>query len=474
MTDSDSKLKTGDLVLCKVGNYPSWPAVVFPQRFLSREVYKKRKSNKVAVCFFNDTSYYWDQPNKLTPLTKPQIKSYLKKRKNNGSKDDIYYAYKMAYEFESLHDFVVATCESEGREYDVEDIDHIESGEDPFLGKVALKKNKRKQTSHPGEFESKKMKKLNSASSVGSNNSDTVSAADNFVPSFKEEETHYDLEGKEIDQNKTAKDNKLEMGSRIKEDSPEKKDEEMGKEKKDAVNGNHSVKDNDIDCGSSTDTITPGNDSVSHPDKKNTTTSNNNEKERFELSDVNNGDRDNNSSCDASITINGKKPKSNYTKRKRLDRNRRVEACLLFRRRIQKNLIQRNEPPKQQDLDESEEYLRIMYVQSLYDNECEDKSEKFFDTVALKASKLDKLLRAIINDSKLGKFHDICKSLLLEWSDTIQEVKKQKLLENHSGNGNNSDGNITTSISINSPPLSSSSSSSLQTDNNNNNNNKGD
>lgn len=142
--NDDPNYRTGDLVLCKVATFPAWPAVVFPQRYLRNDVYKKRKSNKIAVCFFNDTTYYWELPNKLKRLDSDYINDFLdnnNKDKSNSS-NDLINAYKEARDFKSLKEFVIKRCKFEKRLHDIVSDDEIESGEDPFLG-ISKSKNKK-------------------------------------------------------------------------------------------------------------------------------------------------------------------------------------------------------------------------------------------------------------------------------------------------------------------------------------------
>lgn len=70
-------MKTGSLVLCKVGSFPQWPAMVVPLWFLTDTVKKRAQAGKVPVCFFNDTTYYWVRPDRLVPLTAELLQERL-------------------------------------------------------------------------------------------------------------------------------------------------------------------------------------------------------------------------------------------------------------------------------------------------------------------------------------------------------------------------------------------------------------
>lgn len=116
----------------------------------------------------------------------------------------------------------------------------------------------------------------------------------------------------------------------------------------------------------------------------------------------------------------GGKSNSGNKKKVKLDYSRRVEISQLFRRRIQRNLIQRETPPTEHEKKETHELLNRIYENS-------DTKRPFFDLKALRESKLHKLLKAIVNDPDLGEFHPLCKEILLSWADLITELKKEKL-----------------------------------------------
>ena len=107
-------------------------------------------------------------------------------------------------------------------------------------------------------------------------------------------------------------------------------------------------------------------------------------------------------------------------KKQKLDPSRRVEICLLFRRKLQKNLVQRDVPPSAEEIKESHKLLN-----RIYDNR--KNIPPFFDVEALRQSKLHKLFKVIINDENLAEFHDVCKVILKEWSELILQLKKDKL-----------------------------------------------
>ncbi|CAL9734022.1 hypothetical protein MOSE0_D02784 [Monosporozyma servazzii] len=134
--NSNKIWKTGDLVLCKVGSFPPWPAVVFPQRFLRNDVYRKKRSGRIAVCFFNDPTYYWEQPHRLNPLDSQKIKDTLE---NNSMNDGLIIAYKEAKKYHDLTKFIKTRFVQENRLDEFNDEismnGNISDGEDPFITK---------------------------------------------------------------------------------------------------------------------------------------------------------------------------------------------------------------------------------------------------------------------------------------------------------------------------------------------------
>lgn len=134
--NSNKIWKTGDLVLCKVGSFPPWPAVVFPQRFLRNDVYRKKRSGRIAVCFFNDPTYYWEQPHRLNSLDSQKIKDTLE---NNSMNDGLIIAYKEAKKYHDLAKFIKTRFVQENRLDEFNDEisinGTISDGEDPFITK---------------------------------------------------------------------------------------------------------------------------------------------------------------------------------------------------------------------------------------------------------------------------------------------------------------------------------------------------
>lgn len=137
--------KTGDLVLCKVGSFPPWPAVIFPQRLLRNDVYRKRRANCVAVCFFNDPTYYWEQPHRLKSLDTSMIEKFLLQDVASVSQEDLIEAYRQAQNFSSLNDFIVDRLKEEDRLGELQEElnrETVKSGEDPFMSKADLRKKR--------------------------------------------------------------------------------------------------------------------------------------------------------------------------------------------------------------------------------------------------------------------------------------------------------------------------------------------
>ncbi|SMN21002.1 similar to Saccharomyces cerevisiae YLR455W Putative protein of unknown function [Maudiozyma saulgeensis] len=304
--------KTGDLVLCKVGAFAPWPAVVFPQRFLSPDVYRKRKRNCVAVCFFNDPTYYWEYIHKLKPLPKDAIQEFLSQNNTNHSgkhtvPKDLLGAYKLADKYSSLRAFMRNKFRSESRlnEFNEEIMENgeVESGEDPFWGKTGDDRNVK-------------------------------------------EEIKPTLEILTNDKDKLISESDSENDSTVKNES------DLLDEKPILVNDTNS-------------------------------------------------------------------PSSKHKYRKKLDRNRRMEITMLFRRRMQRNLIQRKTPPAPNDITETHKLLEKI-IENL------DNDPPFFDEECLKKSKLYKLLKVINCDPKLKEFHPACETILTHWIDIIARIKKNK------------------------------------------------
>lgn len=153
-------IRTGDLVLCKVGSFPPWPAVVFPQRLLRNDVYRKRKSNCVAVCFFNDPTYYWEQPSRLKELDQDSIHNFILEHSKNANQRELVNAYKEAKNFDDFNVFLQEKFEEENRLSDLKAFEKSEgskivAGEDPFVGRTKVV-NKKKKIQYP----SKKIRKI--------------------------------------------------------------------------------------------------------------------------------------------------------------------------------------------------------------------------------------------------------------------------------------------------------------------------
>ena len=318
--------KTGDLVLCKVGAFAPWPAVVFPQRFLSPDVYRKRKRNCVAVCFFNDPTYYWEYIHKLKPLTDETIDQFLTQHNDNNNHGrhavpkDLLGAYKLADKYTTLRSFMRNKFRSEGRlnEFNEEIMENgeVETDEDPFLGKIGDERN------------------------------------------VKEEIKQEDNE---------------EKSSQVSEGEDDKSDIEV---------------ENKIDNNE-------------HDIIKNET-------------DLLNGD------IKPELSNGNEKTASTKIKyHKKLDRNRRMEITRLYRRRMQRNLIQRKTPPGPEEITETHKLLEKI-IENL------DNDPAFFDVETLRKSKLYKLLKVINCDPNLKEFHPSCETILTHWIDLIAAIKKSK------------------------------------------------
>lgn len=303
-------LKTGDLVLCKVGSFPPWPAVVYPQRLLRKDVYRKKRPNCVAVCFFNDPTYYWEQPHRLVSLESSAIEKFLAQSGKGKSQQDLVEAYRQAHEFASLNDFIVNRAREEDR---IDELnreigqEHIESGEDPFQAK-----------------ESKT--EIKSTPSPSSSASPTIKSRRKRVRDQDEASN-----GKSHDDN----------GEVRNKNAPSKRQKTLAHDSKEKGHG--------------------------------------------------------------------------------LDPSRKIEISLLFRRKLQKNLVQRDDPPTTDEIVESHKMLNKI-LNNL------DNDPPFFDIEALRQSKLHKLLKVIVNDPDLEEFHQASKQILIHWAEEIAQLKAEKAM----------------------------------------------
>ncbi|SCU83598.1 LADA_0C12420g1_1 [Lachancea dasiensis] len=182
-----SNLLTGDLVLCKVGSFAPWPAVVFPQRFLRKDVYRRRRADCVAVCFFNDETYFWDKPSRLKPLSKEHIDEFLRNADSRYSEDPVLVrAYEEARDFTSLHEFLLQRLREEKRMLDMEENggkDHkIEAGQDPFEGKTPSAKTSREGIDGKGDKAGSAGRSGKSKASRSSSSSRSVSSSSRPQP----------------------------------------------------------------------------------------------------------------------------------------------------------------------------------------------------------------------------------------------------------------------------------------------------
>ncbi|KAL6950747.1 hypothetical protein ACO0QE_000028 [Hanseniaspora vineae] len=391
----EPQFKTGDLVLCKVGSYEPWPSVVFPQKLLASDVYSKRKPGKIVVRFFQDQTYSWSLAKRLIPLSKDDIKQFLKdNKKSSRINRDLYEAYKEALEYDNLHEYLF-NLDEESVEFEIvkqylqdTGADEIKGGEDPYKGKPNY-------MNVNGNGNNKRKKNMNNG--------------------IKK-------------QKYTA-------------------DEEEEEEEQEEVNGNEK-ENGDTHENSQSDLSAKTKDALKYSRLK----------EASSLSPTSNSPL-------GSPSTNLDKP----LKQKRiiLNYDKRLETCLLFRRKIQIALIQRDSPPTEEQLKTVDGYFKTIYERSKQDSiiksdlKKEDEDSKsldskqgndengadtvnsnsdaaqtfssfknndkvFFDLPSLRQSKLPKLLKTIINTSSLQAYHTICKKILIEWQDYVEILKKEK------------------------------------------------
>ncbi|CDK26714.1 unnamed protein product [Kuraishia capsulata CBS 1993] len=97
----------GDIVLSKLGSFPPWPAIVFPEDALPPEVLKSKpkKGRTWPVCYFAEATFNWDSERTLSPLTTEMCHSFLKKSSGKKAKR-LVMAYEIALENPSLDEII--------------------------------------------------------------------------------------------------------------------------------------------------------------------------------------------------------------------------------------------------------------------------------------------------------------------------------------------------------------------------------
>lgn len=319
---TDIELVTGDLVLCTVGSYEPWPAVVVPQRILSKGVWKAKDSdNQVAVAFFNDSTYYWSKPKQLTKLTKQMLENWTRNPPKRSSKE-LKIAYQYAADYTDLNTFVRERLDSEGRKNVLDSLGIIGMGEDPLAA-----------TSVEVQF----------------------SVSRDRTPEKKINTQHEKLPANNLKRRRSPESNStIENEAHLEEDV---KAEGSRKGKQD-----------------SSESLLTSPSLAPEPTKK----------------------------------------------RSKLDHSRRIEIAQIFRNKLQKNLVQRDSPPSDDELRESEKMIRKI-VSHL------NTEPEFFDFEALSVSKLHKLIKVISNMPELAQFHDSCTLILEAWAPHIHQIKSEKL-----------------------------------------------
>ena len=414
----EPQFKTGDLVLCKVGSYEPWPSVVFPQKLLASDVYSKRKPGKIVVRFFQDQTYSWSLAKRLIPLNKNDIKQFLKDRKSSRTNRDLYEAYKEALEYKNLHDYLF-NLDEESVEFEIvkqylqeTGADEILGGEDPYEGKPSYLNNDNKKRRKNSNNGMKKQKNYTDGEEKG--DADHINNNNNNNSSNNEKEngdTHINSQD-ELMSKKTKIGNENESSEKPLKYSR--------------------LKASSLSPTSTSAVGSPFGSPVGSPV--------------------------------GSPTAHLDKPKQ---KRIILHYEKRLETCLLFRRKIQIALIQRDTSPTEEQLKTVDGYFKTIYERSKLDsiikshlkNEdhqdsklpikeeyngdsvgtvnsngdaadlsstTKDNDKVFFDLPSLRQSKLPKLLKTIINTPSLQTYHNICKKILIEWQDYVEALKREK------------------------------------------------
>ncbi|CDO92503.1 unnamed protein product [Kluyveromyces dobzhanskii CBS 2104] len=328
---TDGSLFTGDLVLCTVGSYEPWPAVVVPQRILSKSVLKaKENDEQAAVAFFNDSTYYWTKPKQLKRLSDEAIEAWINSPPKRSSKE-LKKAYQFASDYSTLQEFVEDRLTAEGRSDDLESIAEIQMGEDPTVPNLDFKKEENKSN------DKRRGRRKNESES------------DDFA-----------------------------TNSNGNNDSKSRK----SSSNRNKINGNSSA--------------TPVPTPISELKKR---------KE---------------SSTESLSNPPSFLPEQPLKKRSKLDYSRRVEIAQIFRNKLQKSLVQRDTPPTDENLAESEKLIKKILSHT-------KSTPEFFDLEALKVSKLHKLLKVITSMPELSQFHESCNTILEVWAPNVQHIKKEKL-----------------------------------------------
>lgn len=306
-------MKTGDLVLCKVGSFPLWPAMIVPLWFLNDKVKKKRQTGKIPVCFFNDTTYYWVNPTKVIKLTQQLIKATLN--------DD------------KLDNLIVKGAYNEAKLYS-----------NDLVGFLTLK------AEQEGRLE-----QFNKLLQTFGDNTNTIDIHKTIITNLDPLLEHPTISAKY---------------TRTKANSLSKQVKKLPKR----TIHSHVIINN-----------------------KNTPTSNSETK--------------------------------HHHHHHKLDKSRNVEICHLLRRRLQSNLLQRDERPTVENIKESFLLLNKI-IENLYG---------FFDLNCLQQSKLHKVVQLIHRDPQLEQFHSLCAQILQMWDRWIQilKTKNTNLINNNNNNNNN-------------------------------------
>ncbi|CCH61146.1 hypothetical protein TBLA_0E00850 [Henningerozyma blattae CBS 6284] len=415
--------KTGDLVLCKVASYPKWPAIVFPQRLLGKDVYRERKPNKICVCFFNDLTYSWASPSRLEPLTKKDIEEFLNNNhlKKTSINETLIEAYRDADEFRNLNNFIIQRCTEEDRLEDLEkeEGNEIESGEDPFIGinrrrliqkkeKLTQKKSSTKDkknkindndshSTHPGTIKgvATKKRKLEKSNKTDDDNNDDDGADD-----AKSSSTDGNVET----MNGLSKKKKLKTLST--------KSERSDSDPNDMSLAPHIIT---VDKPQSDEHIASPSTSISDTSSKSNSVSVSNSTAASSpdtVSSLTNSNMDTTETEHNNGNIHSKK-------KGMLDSSKKMEITLLLRSKIQKLLVQREDNPTDDDLREAHTLFKRI-KKNLNNN------PPVFDIDSLRTSKLHKLFKVIGNTESLAEFHPDCKEILLVWSNIINQLKIEK------------------------------------------------
>ncbi|KAI0462588.1 hypothetical protein LJB42_004082 [Komagataella kurtzmanii] len=172
-----AKFVPGEIVLAKMAGYPKWPAIVIPEDRAPKPVLDAKPKGRalVLVKFLADSSFYWQGPGTLEPLSKNLIDSSLKTKKIK-TKKQLAAAYERALEEPTIDEEVAIDEEDEGHDGKSEDIDEDEEEDETGYSSEELEDGNKdesddtEENKKPARLASKQSKKKQAGKSKTSKN----------------------------------------------------------------------------------------------------------------------------------------------------------------------------------------------------------------------------------------------------------------------------------------------------------------